>query len=158
MKCNLYCPSVSPRRSSNIPSSFMPQKSLTPLSCEPLFWSADFALLPLVVGCGYLLYTSELCYDFCVCVQTWSAVFLTFCLLFFQTLVQSFGISTDSLSLEGQAECAVLCSAAVQCFRRECFRTTVFVVKRAVKAYCSTEGKLNSQLQVFSVTLEKLSA
>ena len=56
------------------------------LSCEPLFWSADFALLPLVVGCGYLLFTSELCCDFCVCVcvRTWSAVFLTFCLLYFR--------------------------------------------------------------------------
>lgn len=54
------------------------------VSCEPLFWSADFALLPLAVGCGYLLYTSELYYDFCVCVWTWSAVFLTFCLLFFR--------------------------------------------------------------------------
>lgn len=70
-------------------------------------------------------------------------------------MVQSFGISTDSLSLEGQAECAVLCSAAVQFFRRECFRTTEFVVERAVKAYCSTKGKLNSHLQVFCVTLEK---
>lgn len=84
MKCNLYCPSVSPRRSNNIPSPFMPQKALHLLSCELLFWSADFAFLPLVVGCGYLLYTSELYYDFYVCFRTWSAVFLTFCLLIFR--------------------------------------------------------------------------